>query len=73
MDEAGTLMEVSQFKTVIQPFSYTRLIASEYQPIFWKKKRFELKDKGCFWLSTEPDVVGSQSWDSACTLTHKKL
>jgi endonuclease/exonuclease/phosphatase family metal-dependent hydrolase len=39
---------------------------SEYQPIFWRKNRFALKDKGCFWLSTEPDVPGSQSWDSAC-------
>lgn len=39
----------------------------EYQPIYWKKDKFDLQDKGVFWLSEEPNVPGSKSWDSACT------
>ncbi len=37
----------------------------EYEPIFWKKDRFTLKDKGWFWLSETPDSAGL-GWDAAC-------
>jgi len=40
---------------------------SEYQPIFYRKSRFILKDKGVFWLSEFPETPGSKSWDTACT------
>ncbi|MDF1823202.1 MAG: endonuclease/exonuclease/phosphatase family protein [Verrucomicrobiales bacterium] len=33
--------------------------------IFYRKSRFELLDKGTFWLSEEPEVVASKSWDSS--------
>jgi endonuclease/exonuclease/phosphatase family metal-dependent hydrolase len=39
----------------------------EYVPLFYKKERFEVLDKGHFWLSTTPDVPGSKSWDAAIT------
>jgi endonuclease/exonuclease/phosphatase family metal-dependent hydrolase len=39
----------------------------EFVPLFWKKDRFEVVDKGLFWLSTTPDVPGSKGWDTAIT------
>ncbi|EGG03075.1 uncharacterized protein MELLADRAFT_109522 [Melampsora larici-populina 98AG31] len=39
----------------------------EYAPIFWKSDQFELVDHHYFWLSEEPDVPGSISWDSGQT------
>ena len=35
--------------------------------IFWRRARFELLDKGSFWLSATPDEAGSKSWDSSLT------
>lgn len=40
----------------------------EYQPLFWKKERFELVDKGHFWLSETPEKP-SHGWDAACERT----
>ena len=37
----------------------------EYAPIFFKKNKFELLDKGIFWLSENPNIVGSKGWDSS--------
>ena len=37
----------------------------EMSPIFYRKARFELLDKGTFWLSTTPDEPGSKGWDAA--------
>lgn len=34
----------------------------ESTPILWKKDKFELIDKGCFWLSATPEVP-SRGWD----------
>lgn len=39
----------------------------EYCPIFYRKTRFELLEKGTFWLSETPTVPGSRSWDAAIT------
>jgi endonuclease/exonuclease/phosphatase family metal-dependent hydrolase len=39
--------------------------AGEFSPIFYRADDFELLDHGTFWLSTTPDVPGSQSWDAA--------
>jgi endonuclease/exonuclease/phosphatase family metal-dependent hydrolase len=36
----------------------------EMSPVFYRKERFELLDRGRFWLSETPDQPGSQSWDS---------
>ena len=40
----------------------------EYQPLFWKKDRFEALDKGHFWLSATPNEP-SFGWDAACERT----
>lgn len=37
----------------------------EYAPIFYKVDRFELLDKGDFWLSETPEEVGKKGWDAA--------
>jgi endonuclease/exonuclease/phosphatase family metal-dependent hydrolase len=37
----------------------------EATPILYRTDRFELLDKGSFWLSTTPDNPGSKSWDSS--------
>ena len=38
---------------------------SEGCPVFYNVGRFELKDKGSFWLSETPEVM-SKDWNSAC-------
>ena len=37
----------------------------EYSPIFFLKNKFEVLEKGNFWLSETPDVPGSKGWDAA--------
>jgi endonuclease/exonuclease/phosphatase family metal-dependent hydrolase len=37
----------------------------EGTPIFYRRDRFDLVDKGTFWLSTTPTVAGSRGWDAA--------
>lgn len=34
----------------------------EFTPIFWKKGKFELLDKGTFWLGPDPTAVGKPAW-----------
>jgi len=40
-------------------------LAGEHESIFYKKDKFQLMDKGDFWLSATPDVP-SKSWDAPC-------
>lgn len=40
-------------------------VLSEGCPIYYKKDRFTLVDKGSFWLSETPEVM-SKSWNAAC-------
>ena len=37
----------------------------EYSPVFFLKDKFEVLEKGNFWLSETPDVPGSKGWDAA--------
>lgn len=39
--------------------------AGEHEPVFWRRDRFHLLDKGWFWLSETPDRPGL-GWDAAC-------
>lgn len=41
--------------------------AGEHTPIFYRKSRFEVLDRGAFWLSESPEKPGSKSWDAAIT------
>ncbi len=34
----------------------------EMVPVFYKKELYELKEKGTFWLSSQPDVPGTIGW-----------
>jgi endonuclease/exonuclease/phosphatase family metal-dependent hydrolase len=36
----------------------------EFNIIFYRFARFELLDKGTFWLSETPDIPGSKGWDA---------
>nr|MCR5313221.1 glycoside hydrolase family 125 protein [Bacteroidaceae bacterium] len=38
----------------------------EYAPIFYRKDKFQVLDSGTFWLSENPESVGSKGWDAAC-------
>lgn len=40
------------------------LKGGEYNPIFYKKDRFQLLESGTFWLSETPSVPGSVGWDA---------
>ncbi|MBO7068489.1 MAG: endonuclease/exonuclease/phosphatase family protein [Bacteroidaceae bacterium] len=37
----------------------------EATPVFYRKDKYKALDKGNFWLSQTPDVVGSKGWDAA--------
>lgn len=37
----------------------------EGTPIFYRRDRFDILDKGTFWLSLTPDIPGSKGWDAA--------
>ena len=37
----------------------------EYSPVFVLKEKFEVLEKGNFWLSETPEVPGSVGWDAA--------
>ena len=39
-------------------------VKGEATPIFYRKDRFELLEKGTFWLSLTPDQAGSKGWDA---------
>lgn len=39
----------------------------EYSAIFYDSTRLKVLQSGTFWLSTEPSVPGSKSWDAAIT------
>ena len=39
----------------------------EFSAIFYRKDRFELLEESTFWLSEEPEVIGSKGWDAAIT------
>ena len=39
--------------------------AGEYSPVFFLKDRFDVLEKGNFWLSETPEVPGSIGWDAA--------
>jgi len=39
--------------------------AGEYSPLFFRKDKYEVLEKGNFWLSETPDVAGSRGWDAA--------
>ena len=41
--------------------------AGEWSNIGYRKDRFELIDSATFWLSEQPEVPGSKSWDTAIT------
>lgn len=37
----------------------------EGTPVFYRRDRFDLHDRGTFWLSQTPEVAGSRGWDAA--------
>jgi endonuclease/exonuclease/phosphatase family metal-dependent hydrolase len=37
----------------------------EGTPVFYRLDRFDVLDRGTFWLSTTPDIPGSRGWDAA--------
>jgi endonuclease/exonuclease/phosphatase family metal-dependent hydrolase len=39
--------------------------SGEFSAVFYRRDRFELTDKGTFWLSEAPDTPGSKGWDAA--------
>jgi len=39
-------------------------VKGEATPIFYRKERYELLEKGTFWLSDAPDKPGSKGWDA---------
>lgn len=40
-------------------------LKGEMTAIGWRKEKFEPLDRGTFWLSESPSIVGSRGWDAA--------
>lgn len=38
----------------------------EFAPILYRKRFFQPKEQGWFWLSETPEIRGSKAWDTAC-------
>ena len=38
----------------------------EYSAIFFQTQKFEVEKNGHFWLSQQPEAIGSVGWDAAC-------
>ena len=38
----------------------------EHSAIFYKREKFDVEKSGNFWLSQEPEKIGSKGWDAAC-------
>jgi endonuclease/exonuclease/phosphatase family metal-dependent hydrolase len=38
----------------------------EFNPVFYRKDRFDKPTGSTFWLSETPDIPGSRSWNAAC-------
>jgi len=38
----------------------------EYSAIFFQTQKFEVEKNGHFWLSQQPESIGSVGWDAAC-------
>lgn len=55
----------------------------EFSAVFYNDRKYELLEKGNFWLSKTPEVPNSKDWDAACTricswvklrdIQHKKI
>lgn len=41
--------------------------AGEFVPVFYRRDLFRKKKESHFWLSENPDIPGSKSWDACCT------
>ena len=70
IDIAG-LQEVTDFQTPDLKKTLTNYEffganngTGSYNPIIYKKNKFKLLDSGDFWLSNNPEVVGSIGWDA---------
>ena len=58
--------QIEKFYPEYEMFNKYRSVHElEGAPILWKKGKFELIDKGYFWLSDTPDVE-SRGWDEVC-------
>lgn len=67
----GQLMDLQQGNPRYEAFGVGRedgREAGEYCPVFWKKDKYEVLDKGYFWLSEAPETPGF-GWDAACERT----
>ena len=48
-----------------------------YNPVFYRKDKFEVLDRGAFWYSETPSAPGSKGWDSysprMCNWVHFRI
>lgn len=69
MQEA-TMLQMKFFKENLIGYEYVGskynvVRGEEYLPIFYSNNEFDYLDDGTFWLSENPDSVGSKGWDAA--------
>ena len=69
MQEA-TMLQLNFFKENLVGYDYVGskynvVRGEEYLPIFYSNNEFDYIDDGTFWLSENPDSVGSKGWDAA--------
>jgi endonuclease/exonuclease/phosphatase family metal-dependent hydrolase len=69
--QEGMLHQLDYLKNALPAYTYVGvgredgLQGGEHSAVFYKKERFEVIDKGDFWLSETPEVP-SKGWDATC-------
>ncbi len=58
--------EIEDMEKGLADYACVKMDTSYYHPIFYKKNKYQLLDKGQFWFSKTPEVK-SKSWDSKHT------
>lgn len=64
--------QLAEIITALPEFKYAGvgradgITEGEYSPVLYRAEKYELMEKGDFWLSEQPDKAGSMGWDAAC-------
>lgn len=69
--QEALLAQVTELRTALPEYGFVGVgrddgaTAGEFVPLFYLRRRFSLVDDGHFWLSAQPERVGSVGWDAA--------
>ena len=71
--QEGLIGQVNDLKQSLNSYEFAGVgrddgkVQGEFSGLFINRKKFKVLDSGTFWLSLQPEVPGSKSWDAAIT------